>query len=243
MIRGKEVLVSYAHSAALHEKSARAALNGVSFEIKSGNITAFIGKSGAGKTTLLQCVAQLLDHYSGQIMCNEKPLRDFSIKERAHQVGFVFQNFNLFSHMTVLANCVDPLLIRGITQETAERKSYEKLRLLGMEQYAHRFPVHLSGGQQQRVALARALVLEPQVLLLDEPTASLDPENTLLLAGIIKKLSSQGIAIAISSQDMGFVRMIRDRIYFLEHGSIVEFSDSDESLQQSEKIKNFLAVM
>ncbi len=195
-----------------------------SFELSPGRITAFIGKSGAGKTTLLKCIAQLIS-YSGTITDNEKLISEYNSAQRCKRIGFVFQEFNLFNNLSVIQNCIDPLLVQAIPQQDARIIALEKLALVDMLEYCDRSVAQLSGGQKQRVALARALCLNPEVLLLDEPTSSLDPENSTLLARYLVRLQSEGLTIAYSSQDMEFVRSTLDRIYFVDKGNIVEFFD------------------
>lgn len=217
-------------------------LNNISFELTKGRITLFIGASGAGKTSLMQCIANLNNHYSGTITYNGVDLKGMSNKERAHAVGFVFQHFNLFSHLTALENCMHPLTtVMGMSKEEAQKKALEKLALVHMEDYATKKPQKLSGGQQQRVAIARALCLETQVLLFDEPTSALDPQSTKSLIAVIKKLSTQGITIGVSSHDMHLVKALTDKIYFLDKGLIKEtFDTAHESLADKPYISSFI---
>lgn len=202
----------------------RTLLENVSCRLEPGRITSFIGKSGAGKTTLLRSIMQN-GSASGEIRINQVEVNALSLPERASQIGYVFQQFNLFINLTVIENCIDPLLVRGIAPLDARARAQKYLSMLDMMQYADAYPSMLSGGQQQRVAIARALCLEPSVLLLDEPTASLDPINSGLLVAILKTLAAQGFTIGLASQDMDFVRAIFDRVYYLEAGSIIEFCD------------------
>jgi polar amino acid transport system ATP-binding protein len=203
-------------------------LKAVSCELVPGRITAFIGKSGAGKTTLLKTMAGLVPITSGEIIKTER-------------VGYVFQDFNLFPHLTVLQNCVDPLLVHGVDQAKALVLAQEILTQLEMQSFMQQYPSQLSGGQQQRVAIARALCLKPQILLLDEPTASLDPVNTDILVDILKKLAAQGLTIALSSQDMSFVRKIFDDVYYMQAGEILERCDGGAQLAKCQLINQFFA--
>ena len=221
MIIGKNVSV-------MDTKTKQIILNNISFEIPKGNVTVFIGKSGAGKTTILKCIANIIRNYEGKILVDGKNPRDCTNEENASRVGFVFQDFNLFPTMTVLQNCIDPLLIRGMSKKQAEQKALKYLTQLGMQEYVDRYPSQLSGGQQQRVALARALVLEPKVLMFDEPTSALDPENTQGLVTIMKNLVAQGKTIIISSQDMLFVQAIAQRIFVIENGKIIKMIEDDK---------------
>ncbi len=218
----------------------RVILKGVSCSLSQGRITTFIGPSGAGKTTLLKSLVGLIPLTDGSISVNDKQITNLSGKQRSEEIGYVFQDFNLFAHMTVLQNCIDPLLVHGMSKQDAGQRAYACLEQLEMLPFIDRYPAELSGGQQQRVAIARALCLQPRVLLLDEPTASLDPLNTDILVMILKKLAAQGLTIGLSSQDMTFVRKVFDRVYYLQAGGIVEFCDGKEKLVNCPLISQFM---
>lgn len=196
-------------------------LKDVSFNIPQGKITAFIGPSGAGKTTLIKCIANLYSTYSGTLLCLDKPIKNFSPKERALAIGYIFQQFNLFPHMTVLENCWLPLKqLYDMPAEQAQEEALVYLTSLGIDTFKNSYPSKLSGGQQQRVAIARALCLKPKLLLLDEPSSALDPQSTLVIAQLLKTLSNNGITLALSSHDMTLVNAIADYTYYVENGSI-----------------------
>jgi ABC-type polar amino acid transport system ATPase subunit len=215
MLTIQNLTVSYTR-----QKTKQNALQNASCTLPPGRITIFLGKSGAGKTTLLRCIAGL-QAYQGIIQFGGLDLASQNSAQRSALVGFVFQSFNLFPQLTVLENCIQPLIVvRGIARESAMKQALEMLDRLGIAGYQHAYPAQLSGGQQQRVALARALVLRPKVLLLDEPTSALDPENSAILANILKQLCAEGIAIGLSSQDMSLVSMIKDRTYVVTDGAI-----------------------
>lgn len=201
-------------------------LKDVSCQLLSGRITTFIGKSGAGKTTLLKAIAGLVPVDSGEII-------------KLEPVGYVFQDFNLFPHLSVLQNCTDPLIVHGVDPIQAQEQAQDILKQLEMHSFINQYPEQLSGGQKQRVAIARALCLKPQILMLDEPTASLDPLNADLLVSILKKLAAQGMTVALSSQDMSFVRKIFDRVYYMQAGAILEECNGEMQLGQCEQIKQF----
>jgi ABC-type polar amino acid transport system ATPase subunit len=216
-------------------------LRDLSLSFVPGTITTIIGDSGAGKTTLLKSVVGLVPITAGTIMINGKSLQEFLPQQRAKEIGCVFQDFNLFPHLTVLENCIDPLRVHGIAYHDARTQALTVLKELGMATYQDRYPSQLSGGQQQRVAIARALCLNPRVLLLDEPTASLDPVNTDLLIGILKTLAQRGLTVVVSSQDMDFVRKIIDRAYFMQAGTVVESCENTAHLDQCPTIKRWIA--
>lgn len=237
MIKGKNITWSYPQN-----KGKSAALDMVSFELKAGRITTFMGQSGAGKTTLLKCMANLHHDYEGAITCNGTDLKSLSPVERASTVGFVLQQFNLFPHLTVLQNCLQPLLkVLNLPEAEAQERSHSLLEALGIGAFGNAYPSQLSGGQQQRAAIARALALQPQVLLLDEPTSALDPESKKSFESLLVKLNSEGITIALSSHDMPFIHKVMDHVYFMENGTIVEqFDRNIEELSSKKKIHNFL---
>ncbi len=215
-------------------------LQSVSCTLTSGRITLFIGKSGSGKTTLLKSLINLLPVSQGEITIDNKKLKDMSPKERSETIGYVFQDFNLFPHLTVEQNCIDPLLVHGLSHHQAKTIAHEALQELDMLTLAIAYPSELSGGQKQRVAIARALCLKPKVLLLDEPTASLDPFNADILMTILKRLTAQGLIVGISSQDMSFINKIFDRVYYIENGAVAEFCDRRETNNNCPIIQKFL---
>jgi ABC-type polar amino acid transport system ATPase subunit len=218
----------------------RIMLDAVSCSLAPRRIVSFIGESGAGKTTLLKTLVGLIPVQEGSIVIDGKPLKPGMIKQRSELIGYVFQDFNLFKNLTVLENCIDPLIVHGISYDQAIQIASAQLAQLGMIDFINRYPSELSGGQQQRVAIARSLCLNPRVLLLDEPTASLDPKNTDILVGILKELAQAGLAIGLSSQDMGFVRKIFDQAYYIEQGRIIEFCDTMQNLPKNPMIKRFM---
>ena len=238
MICGKNISWQYKS-----KKRSSDVLKNVSFEIRKGRITTFMGQSGAGKTTLLKCIANLYSEYEGIITCNGNDIANFNALERATTIGFVLQQFHLFPHLSVLKNCTYALVNTMKKEEAvAENMASETLNVLGMQRFLHSFPSQLSGGQQQRVAIARALVLRPEILLLDEPTSALDPESKKDLESLLLELNAKGITIALSSHDMPFIRKIIDYVYFMEQGELVEEWDKKiEALASKEKIKQFLS--
>ena len=194
-------------------------LTNADLTLEPGSITLFLGPSGAGKTTLLRALAGLTPLQSGTITIDGINLSTLSQQERTRFIGYVFQQFNLFPHMTVLQNCTQPLTLQGLSQTEAHTKALAQLAAVDMAAYADRYPHQLSGGQQQRVAIARALALTPRVLLLDEPTASLDTENSRILIALLRSMSEQGIMVGIATQDLFLLQELPERSYRIEHGT------------------------
>ena len=220
-------------------------ISDISLNIPRGKITLFLGKSGSGKTTILRCISQLEKKYQGEILYETQNLRELSPKERCQIIGFVPQSYALFPFMNVLTNCIHPLqTVLRVKKEAAMAKATKILNDFGMGQLLHSYPHQLSGGQQQRVALARALALNPTYLLLDEPTSALDPENTSILIQILQRLTSEGKAVIISSQDMHFAEKILENVYFLENGRIVEqhHNANIETLTEESRLKQFVTL-
>lgn len=203
-------------------------------------ITSFIGKSGSGKTSILKCIGGLIK-VDGNILVNGKILTHLTPQERAREIGFVFQNFNLFPHMTALQNCIDPIIIQGISYVEAVKIVQNLLKEFDMERHADKYASELSGGQQQRIAIIRALALNPRIILLDEPTASLDPINTDYVVETLKLLARRGLTVGLSSQDMDFTRKIADRLYLIENGTMVESCENILNCNPSCKIKKWIS--
>lgn len=213
-------------------------LDKISCSLLPGRITCFLGKSGAGKTTLLKSLVNLININAGQIFIDEQSINLLTPQQRAKSIGYVFQDFNLFNNLTVLENCTNPLQAHKISD--AKEIALNELKKLNLEEHLNKYPAQLSGGQKQRVAIARALCLKPKILLLDEPTASLDPINTNILINILVNLAKDGFTIAVSSQDINFINKIFDRVYYLENGKVLEFCNGLEKLKKTNYISNFL---
>ncbi len=230
-------------------------LRDISFDVEKGEAVAVIGPSGSGKSTLLRCINQLEKASGGTIrVCgtdmfapNEKGKSVYAdtktLREIRLKTGLVFQNFNLFPHMTVLKNITEaPVCVLKKSKTEAEETAMELLRKMGLESKARSYPCELSGGQQQRVSIARALALDPDILFFDEPTSALDPELTGEILKVIKELASEGMTMVIVTHEMGFARDVADKIIFMEGGYIVEQGDSAQLFGEnaSERVKQFL---
>ena len=200
-------------------------LDNVSLNVKEHEVVCLIGASGSGKSTLLRCVNDLVDFNDGTIRIDGRSIHDqgFTPAELYKKVGIVFQAYNLFPTMTVLDNItLAPRKVHGISKQESEEYAIELLSLFSLEDFAESYPEQLSGGQQQRVAIVRAMATKPELLLLDEVTAALDPELIGGVLAVIKQLRDQGMTMLIVTHEMGFARDVADRVCFLDGGRIVE---------------------
>lgn len=196
-------------------------LQGISVCFPQGEISLLVGKSGAGKSSLMRCMAQLETAYEGQVLFNGQSIQGLAASRRAQTLTYIAQGYALFPHLTALDNCSQPLQVVAKMQVSeAKQKAMAVMNSLGMAEYASAYPCELSGGQQQRIAIARALALDPQVLLLDEPSSALDPENSAQVAKILKELASQGKTLVISTQDMFFAEQLRATSYCIDNGNL-----------------------
>lgn len=210
-------------------------LCGLSLQVNSGEVVALIGSSGSGKTTFLRCLNGLESFQSGQIKVDDLTITsesnlDFnSLRNLRLKLGMVFQQFNLFPHLTVLGNIIEaPVRVLGLQREEATTHAMALLQRMGLADKASSRPRDLSGGQQQRVAIARALAMKPAGLLFDEPTSALDPRMTGEIAGLVRDLALENLAILVVTHDMNFARRAADMIAVFDHGKIAESGSPGE---------------
>jgi polar amino acid transport system ATP-binding protein len=234
-------------------------LKGCSLTVQSGQVAAIIGPSGGGKSTLLRCTNLLEIPDSGMVLRNGVPFGVWSDsdgkrhstprRELMHGRGkmpMVFQHFDLFLHLTALNNVVlGQRVVLGRSKAEAERIAKETLDRVGLSAKLRSYPSTLSGGQQQRVGIARALAMNPDVLLLDEPTSSLDPEMMGEVVSIIQELARDGLTMLIATHEMGLARQIASRVYFVEAGLIADEGSPQEIFDnpQKERTRDFLRAV
>lgn len=214
-------------------------LKGIDTTIKKGEVVCIIGPSGSGKSTFLRCLNLLEAPTSGDISINGISLIEHKkeIDKLRQQVGMVFQNFNLFPHLTVIQNLtLAPLkLENNLTEDLAKRRAEKLLEQVGLTDKINEFPRHLSGGQMQRVAIARALAMEPDIMLFDEPTSSLDPEMVGEVLSVMEELAREGMTMIVVTHEMGFAREAGNRILFMEDGIIYEEGTPEEIFNNPQK--------
>lgn len=222
------------------------ALRDINLEIPAGQVVVILGPSGSGKSTLCRTINRLETIDSGEIRINGKllPEEGKELTRLRAEVGMVFQQFNLFSHMTIRDNVtLAPLKVRKISKAEARERADKLLARVGIAEQADKYPAQLSGGQQQRVAIARALAMDPKVMLFDEPTSALDPEMINEVLDVMTDLAKGGMTMVCVTHEMSFARRVADRILFMAEGAIVEDTDPETFFTnpQSDRAKDFLA--
>lgn len=221
-------------------------LKGISIDIFKGDVVCVIGASGSGKSTFLRCLNMLETPTGGNIYFENNDLTDKNTDLNLHRqkMGMVFQQFNLFPHMTILDNLTcAPVMLKKATKEKAEEKAMALLARVGLADRASSYPNQLSGGQKQRVAIVRALCMEPDVMLFDEPTSALDPEMVGEVLDVMRELASEGMTMVVVTHEMGFAREVSNRVIFLDDGVIAEEGSPEELFgsPKCERLQNFLA--
>jgi polar amino acid transport system ATP-binding protein len=221
------------------------ALRGVSLDVNRGEVIIIIGPSGSGKSTLLRCINRLEEFDKGKIIVDNIPLDSAeNINAVRTEVGMVFQQFNLFPHLTVMENiCIAQRIIRHRTPAEAKANAENLLKKVGIPEKAECYPAQLSGGQQQRVAIARALAMNPKIMLFDEPTSALDPEMIQEVLDVMTRLAEEGMTMVVVSHEMGFARAAADRVILMDSGLIIEEGKPSEVFNnpREERTKVFLS--
>lgn len=216
-------------------------------QIHKGDVVVICGPSGSGKSTLIKTINALEPIQSGEIWISDTAVHDPKTDLHAlrSHVGMVFQNFELFPHLSVTENLtLAQMKVLGRTLDDATERGLKYLDRVGMKAHRDKFPGQLSGGQQQRVAIARALCMDPVVMLFDEPTSALDPEMVGEVLDFMTKLAAEGMTMLCVTHEMGFARRVSNRVIFMDHGAIIEDCKSDEffknAAQRSPRARDFL---
>lgn len=220
-------------------------LKGINFSVEEGEVVVIIGPSGSGKSTLLRCINALEDISSGELIVDGIRVHDrkADLNRLRTEIGFVFQQFNLYPHMTVAQNIMlAPMKVRKLSRKEAEERCMKLLERVGIPEQANKYPENLSGGQQQRVAIARALAMEPKIMLFDEPTSALDPEMINEVLEVMVDLARGGMTMVVVTHEMGFARRVADRVVFMDEGRILEEGTPEHFFQnpENERTKRFL---
>ena len=211
------------------ERGGRALLSAVNLDARPGDLIALRGPSGCGKTTILRAIAGLDTFASGTIDVGDARLEGGKLPDRAmlqrlrRSVGLVFQFHCLFEHMTALQNvCLAPVHVHSTPQDAAERSGRHLLTQLGVEARADAWPRELSGGEAQRVAIARALAVNPPVLLMDEPMASLDSSRRAEIGALLQRLTASGRTLLVTTHDERFAEEFATRTLTIDGGAVRE---------------------
>ncbi|MER2226592.1 MAG: amino acid ABC transporter ATP-binding protein [Carnobacterium sp.] len=220
-------------------------LKDLNVEVQEGEVVCIIGPSGSGKSTFLRCMNALEEITGGKVIIDDFDLTDpkQDINKVRENVGMVFQQFNLFPHLTVLENItLAPKELKKGSTEDIKKRALELLETVGLSEKANDYPKSLSGGQKQRVAIARALAMNPDLMLFDEPTSALDPEMVGDVLEVMQKLAEQGMTMLVVTHEMGFAKEVADRVIFMDGGYIVEEGTPEDVFgnPQHERTKDFL---
>jgi arginine/lysine/histidine transport system ATP-binding protein len=221
-------------------------LNGINETIKKGEKVVIIGPSGSGKSTFLRCLNLLEVPTDGEIWFEGNNITDpkTDINKLRQKMGMVFQQFNLFPHLTVKENItLAPVKLGLMNQESADKRATELLERIGLSEKAGAYPKQLSGGQKQRIAIVRALAMNPDVMLFDEPTSALDPEMVGEVLELMKELAAEGMTMVVVTHEMGFAREVATRVMFIDEGIIKEQNEPITFFDnpQNPRLKDFLS--
>ncbi len=223
-------------------------LNGIDFEVEKGKVIAILGPSGCGKSTLLRCLNGLEEVHGGDILLENESLINESTKwqEVRQRIGMVFQSYDLFPNLSVMENILlSPLKVQKRKRQEAERQAIELLERVGLVERANDYPRQLSGGQKQRIAIVRALCINPEIMLFDEVTASLDPEMVREVLEVIAQLAEQGMTMLIVTHEMNFAKLVADEVIFMDKGNIIEHASSEQFFlkPQTKRAQQFLNIL
>ena len=221
-------------------------LRDINFQVNRGEVVVVCGPSGSGKSTMIRCINKLESIQKGVIVVDGMDINDprTDITKLRAEIGFVFQQFNLYPHMTALENItLAPMKVRKMGRDEAEALALEILDKAGIREKAHHYPAQLSGGQQQRVAIARGLAMRPKIMLFDEPTSALDPEMINEVLDVMKDLAKEGMTMVVVTHEMGFAREVAHRVVFMDEGRLIESAPPDVffSRPEHERTKLFLS--
>ena len=221
-------------------------LKDINLEVKAKEKIVVCGPSGSGKSTLIRCINRLEEHQKGNIIVDGTEISEDTknIEQVRAEVGMVFQQFNLFPHLSIVDNCtLAPIWVKKMPKKEAEEIAMSYLEKVKIPEQAEKFPGQLSGGQQQRVAIARSLAMNPDIMLFDEPTSALDPEMIKEVLDVMIQLAEEGMTMLVVTHEMGFAKTVADQMIFMDEGRIVEQAKPEEFFNnpKSDRTKLFLS--
>lgn len=220
-------------------------LKNINISVKKGEVVVIIGPSGCGKSTLLRCLNGLEEIQEGEVLLDDQVVNPNkkNLSKNREKIGMVFQSYDLFPHLTILQNVtLAPIKVKKRNRREVEKEALELLERVGLRSKKDDYPRQLSGGQKQRVAIVRALIMHPEVLLLDEITAALNPEMVREVLDVVLDLAKEGRTMVIVTHEMQFAKAVADRVTFLEGGKIVEEGDPKKLFEKPEtdRLQRFL---
>lgn len=220
-------------------------LKNINISVKKGEVVVIIGPSGCGKSTLLRCLNGLEEIQEGEVLLDDQVVNPNkkNLSKNREKIGMVFQSYDLFPHLTILQNvALAPIKVKKRNRREVEKEALELLERVGLRSKKDDYPRQLSGGQKQRVAIVRALIMHPEVLLLDEITAALDPEMVREVLDVVLDLAKEGRTMVIVTHEMQFAKAVADRVIFLEGGRIVEEGEPKKLFEKPEtdRLQRFL---
>ena len=218
------------------------AVKDVNLNLEQKEIVVICGPSGSGKSTLIRTIAGLEKYKTGEILVNQKVMSEKEIMKE-NIFGMVFQQFNLFPHLSISENISLPLRkVKKLSKDDSNTIVDEVLKKVKIEDQKNKYPSQLSGGQQQRCAIARSLAMNPKIMLFDEPTSALDPEMIKEVLDVMSDLAQSGMTMIVVTHEMGFAKMVADRIIFMDNGQIVENNTAEKFFNEpnEERTKIFL---
>ena len=221
-------------------------LKNISLEVEPAEVLVVCGPSGSGKSTLIRCINRLEPIQKGELIVDNMKVHESktNMTRLRAEIGFVFQQFNLYPHMTALGNVtLAPMKVRKISKKEAEERGRAVLNKVGLGDKMNHYPAQLSGGQQQRVAIARGLCMQPKIMLFDEPTSALDPEMINEVLEVMRNLAREGMTMIVVTHEMGFAREVSHRVAFMDYGELIEIAPPQEFFARpaSERTKLFLS--
>lgn len=220
-------------------------LKNINISVKKGEVVVIIGPSGCGKSTLLRYLNGLEEIQEGEVLLDDQVVNPNkkNLSKNREKIGMVFQSYDLFPHLTILQNVtLAPIKVKKRNRREVEKEALELLERVGLRSKKDDYPRQLSGGQKQRVAIVRALIMHPEVLLLDEITAALDPEMVREVLDVVLNLAKEGRTMVIVTHEMQFAKAVADRVIFLEGGRIVEEGEPKKLFEnpETDRLQRFL---